>query len=381
MKIIIAPNAFKGALSAPRAAQAIAEGLRRAGYDDLHLLPIADGGDGTLDAFLHALGGQRHSLTVRDALGRPCQAEYAILSDGTALIEMSQASGLRQLNPADYDAWRASTSGTGELMRAALERGARRFIVGLGGSATTDGGSGALQALGVRFFNAQGRPEWVQGGGGLRRVADLDLSGLDPRWRDCTLILASDVDNPATGPHGAAYVFARQKGANDEQIAQLDSHLDHYFGLLARATGRDVRPVRGAGAAGALAGGLLAVLGGRIESGVELLLDAAHFDSLLAGAGLLISGEGQIDGQSLRGKAPFGAAKRAKAAGVPCVALVGSVGEDLDDAELAALGIEAALPIGPRPMPLSAALAHTADSLRQTAYRLGRLLALSYKLK
>ncbi|MCS6836871.1 MAG: glycerate kinase [Anaerolineae bacterium] len=377
MKIIIAPNAFKGALSAPLAAQAIADGLRHAGYADLHLLPIADGGDGTLDAFLHALGGQRRSLTVRDALGRPCQAEYAILSDGTALIEMAQASGLRQLMPADYDTWRASTIGTGELLRAALEAGARRFIVGLGGSATTDGGAGALQALGVRFLNAQNRPEWVQGGGALRRIANVDLSGLDPRWRDCEIILASDVDNPAVGPQGAAYIFARQKGADDAQIAQLDAHLDHYFGLLARATGRDVRAMHGAGAAGALAGGLLTILGGRIEAGVELLLDAAHFDSFLAGAGLLISGEGQIDGQSLRGKAPFGAARRAKAAGVPCVALVGSVGADLDEAELAALGIDVVLPIGPRPMPLSEALALTADSLRQTAYRLGRLLALT----
>jgi len=381
MKIIIAPNAFKGALSAPLAAQAIAEGLRRAGYHDLHLLPIADGGDGTLDAFLHALGGQRHSLKVRDALGRPCQAEYAILSDGTALIEMAQASGLRQLAPSEYDTWRASSSGTGELLRAALERGARRFIIGLGGSATTDGGAGALQALGVRFLNAQGRAEWVQGGGALLRVAGVDLSGLDPRWHACEVVLASDVDNPAIGPQGAAHVFARQKGATDEQIPLLDARLDHFFGVLAQATGRDVRPMRGAGAAGALAGGLLAVLGGRIESGVGLLLDAARFDELLAGAGLLISGEGQIDGQSLRGKAPFGAAQRAQAAGVPCVALVGSVGADLDEAQLATLGIEVVLPIGPRPMPLSEALAHTADSLRQTAYRLGRLLALSYRLR
>jgi len=221
----------------------------------------------------------------------------------------------------------------------------------------------------------------VQGGGALLRVAGVDLSGLDPRWRDCTIILASDVDNPAVGPQGAAHVFARQKGATDEQIPLLDARLDHFFGVLAQATGRDVRPMRGAGAAGALAGGLLAVLGGRIESGVGLLLQAANFDGLLAGAGLLISGEGQIDGQSLRGKAPFGAAQRAQAAGVPCVALVGSVSADLDEAQLAALGIDAVLPIGPRPMPLSEALAHTAESLRQTAYRLGRLLALSYRLK
>lgn len=372
-KILIAPTAFKHALTPLQACRAIAEGLRQAGQTDLVEMPIADGGNGTLEAFL-VRGGTRHTLTVGDPLGRPVQADYGILPDGvTAVIEMAQASGLELLSASERDALRASTYGTGELLSAALEAGARRFILGMGGSATTDGGAGALQALGVRFLTASGHAEPIHGGGRLERITGLDLSGLDARWRDCEILIATDVDHPAYGMQGAAHIFAPQKGASPEQVALLDAGLAHYFGVWAEH-GRDVAQLAGAGAAGALAGGLLAGLGGRIVSGVDYLLDYLGFAEHLADADWLITGEGMLDGQSLRGKAAVGVAQRAQSAGVPCMALVGGRGDDLPQAALEAAGIVAVFPIVPRLLPLSEALANAYANLRQTAYQVGRVL-------
>ena len=372
--ILIASGAFKHSLSAADACAIIARGLRRGGWaGPLYEVPIADGGNGTLDAWM-AQGGTRHRLTVMDPLMRPIEAEYGLLDDGrSAVIEMALASGLELLADAERDALAASTYGTGQLMQAALERGARRFIIGMGGSATVDGGAGALHALGLRLLNAQGEP--LPGGGGpLHDLARIDASALDTRWADCEIIIASDVSNPVLGPEGAAAVFGPQKGASAEDVAILEASLGHFFALAEPVCGRDVRESPGAGAAGALAGGLLAFLGGRIVPGIDLLLEYTRFVDRLAGAALLITGEGRMDAQTIYGKGPLGVAQIARAHAVPSVALVG--GLDVDDALLHEAGLNAVLPIVTQPMTLQQAIDHAATLLEQSALRLAYLLRL-----
>ncbi|MDX2140783.1 MAG: glycerate kinase [Chloroflexota bacterium] len=371
MRILIAPGAFKGSLSHLQAAAAIEAGLRRSGlYADYDILPLADGGDGTLDALL-ASGGQRVTVDTFDALSRPIKADYGRLDEQTAVIEMAQASGLAQLNPHALDALHASTYGTGVLMQAALAAGARRFIIGLGGSATTDAGSGALQALGVHFSDAQGHA-LIPGGGALSQLAHIDTRALDPRWREAEIIIATDVDNPALGERGAAHVFAPQKGASPQDVEALEASLSHFFEQVVQQVGVDVRAVPGGGAAGAFAAGLLAFIGGRIQSGVDLVLEHHRADERLAGVQLVITGEGKPDGQTMGGKAPLGIARRASARGIPTVAIVG--GLLADDAALHAAGIWAALPITPHPMTLDEAVIDAAQLVERAATRLGYLL-------
>ncbi len=373
--ILIAPGAFKHSLTAVAAAAAIDRGLRRSGLAaDTVRLPIADGGNGTLDAFL-AGGGRRVPLSVQDPLGRPVQAAFGLLDDGqTAVVEMALASGLELLRPGELNPLVASTYGTGQLLRAALETGARRIIVGMGGSATVDGGAGCLQALGVRLLDAYGR-DVPRGGGALGSVAAVDAAGLDPRWREVELIIASDVENPAVGAAGAAAVFGPQKGAGPHEVRVLESGLRHFFGRVSEQHGVDVRETRGGGAAGALAAGLLAFLGGRIESGIDLILDERGFDRLLERADLVITGEGRMDEQTIFGKGPIGVARRAAARGVPTVALVG--GLLADDEQLHEAGLQAVLSIVTEPMTLEAALRRAPELLERAALRLGYLLAIN----
>lgn len=372
MKILIAPGAFKHSLSARDAAEAIARGLQRSGLDaELHLLPIADGGNGTLDAFL-AGGGEKLWVDVCDPLGRLIHAPFAMVNDGrTAVIEMALASGIELLRDDERDPLRATTYGTGQLLQAALEQGARRFIIGMGGSATVDGGAGCLQALGIQLLDAQGS-EIGRGGAALSHIAAIDLSRLDSRWRECEVIVASDVDNPALGETGAAAVFGPQKGATPQQIPVLEANLQHVFTLLAADTGHDVRHIPGGGAAGALAAGLLAVLGGRIESGIDLVLEHNQFQNHLKNASLVITGEGRMDEQTVHGKGPIGVARLAATYNVPTIALVGGLA--VDDQLLHDAGIQAVLPIVTMPMPLEQAVAQSATLLEQAALRLAYLL-------
>lgn len=375
MKVVIAPGAFKHSLSATAAAQSIAAGLKRSGrHFNLYYSPIADGGNGTLDAFL-ASGGQRHPLTVRGPLGALVEAAWGLLADGeTAVVEMALASGLELLAADELDPLRATTYGTGELMRAALDAGAQRIIVGMGGSATVDGGAGCLQALGVRFLDASGR-DIGPGGGALAAVTAVDVSGLDPRWADVDVIIASDVENPTLGQNGAAAVFGPQKGATPPQVETLERNLRHFFTVTAETLGVDVRDTPGGGAAGAFSAGLMAFLGGRIVSGIDLVLDHSGFDAHLQDADLVITGEGQMDAQTVAGKGPIGVARRAAAAGVPTVALVG--GLRADDALLHAAGLAAVLPIVTHPMPLNEALARADELVERAALRLAYLLQIS----
>lgn len=372
MKIIVAPGAFKHSLTALNAAEAIASGLTKSGLEaDLVVLPIADGGNGTLDAFL-ADGGHWITVPTVDPLNRPIHASIGLLPDGkTAVVEMALSSGLELLRPHELSPMTATTYGTGMLLKAALDTGAKRIIVGMGGSATTDGGAGAVQALGVHLLDASGQPIPF-GGGGLSALTTIDTTDLDPRWQEVELIIASDVTNPAIGEQGAAAVFGPQKGASPEQVPLLDAGLTHYCDLIHTQLGIDIAYREGAGAAGALSAGLLAFLGGHIESGVDLLLDTNGFDAHLLDADLVITGEGQMDSQTISGKGPIGVARRARENDVPTIALVGSL--NTSDQLLHDAGMQAVLPIMTRPMSLADALRDAHSLLESTALRLGYVL-------
>ncbi len=380
MRILVAPNAFKGALSAPEAAACIARGLACSGLDcEVEVMPIADGGDDTMEV-LAGQGGTIHPVMVDDPLGRPVQAAWGMLADGeTAVVEMARASGLKLLRPEERDPLRASTYGTGQLIAAAIAGGARRIIVGVGGSATVDGGAGCMQALGVRLLDADGH-EVPRGGGALSRVARIDTTSLLAPLREqrVQVMVACDVDNPTLGPSGAAAIFGPQKGATPEQVAVLEAALSHFFTLVAEQVGVDVRALRGGGAAGALSAGLSAFLGAELRRGIDLVLEALHFEERLARIDLVITGEGRMDSQTLGGKGPFGVAMAAAACGIPTVALVGGLG-DGEDALLEA-GLAAIVPIAPGPIALEEALAAAGPLLERAAIRVGRLIALGRAL-
>ena len=321
MRVVVAPDKFKGSLTAVEAAEAIGEGLRqgRPGVDVV-LAPVADGGDGTVDAAV-AAGYDRVTTTVAGPTGEPVTASFAVSGD-TAVVEMAEASGLRRLPGGRPAPLTATTFGVGELIRAALDRGVRRVVLGVGGSATTDGGTGMARALGVRFLDADGR-DLPPGGAALRRLHTIDMAGLDPRLRAVEVVVASDVDNPLIGHRGAAAVFGPQKGAGPADVEELEQALSQLASVIARQLGVDLAGLAGAGAAGGTPGGAVAFLGASIVSGIDLLLDLAHFPTAVRTARLVITGEGSLDGQSLAGKAPWGVAQAAARAGVPVVALVG----------------------------------------------------------
>ncbi|MCQ8187822.1 glycerate kinase [Streptomyces rugosispiralis] len=335
MRVLIAADKFKGSLTAAQVAERLTAGLRRvAPHASVVSVPVADGGDGTVDAAV-AAGFGRREIRVTGPVGRPVTAAYA-LRNGAAVVEMAEASGLRHL-PADVFAPLTATSyGTGEVLRAALDAGARSIALGVGGSATTDGGAGMLSALGARFLDASGAPVGP-GGAALARLAKADLSGLDPRLAEVDLVLASDVGNPLLGPKGAAAVYGPQKGASPEEVGILEGALRHY----ARTCGfPGAAEEPGAGAAGGLGFGALTALRARFRPGVEVMLDLLGFGEALARADLVITGEGSLDAQTLHGKAPAGVASRARAHGLPVVAVCGRL--SLDPASLNAVGIHRA---------------------------------------
>lgn len=375
MKVVIAPDSFKESLSAPEVAQAIARGwLRARPADEMLLRPMADGGEGTVDAVLAAKPGERRECRVCGPLGQPVTAHWGWLEDGTAVIEMAAASGLHWVPERKRDATRTTSRGTGELMREALDAGARKIILGLGGSATNDAGLGLLQALGARFHDAQGA-ELGAGGAVLGTLMEIDLSGLDPRLQQVEIEVAADVNNPLCGPHGASAVFGPQKGASPAQVEELDAALRHFAEVAARTLGEDHSLFPGVGAAGGLGFASRAFLKARFRPGIELVAELSGLEQALQGAGLAITGEGRLDGQSLHGKTPVGVARLARRAGVPVVALAGSLGEGL--AELRGEGIEAAFSLVPGPMSLAQACAQAATELESRAEALARFWSLA----
>jgi glycerate kinase len=368
LRVLVAPDSFKGSLAAPAAAEAIAAGFARCGFAT-DACPLADGGEGTAGVLAAASGGRIERRTVAGPLGEPVCAEFAVLGDGeTAVVEMAAASGLGLVAPGRLDPLRATTRGTGELVRAALDLGLRRVIVALGGSATNDGGSGAARALGARFLDDAGR-ELPDGGASLARLARIDVAGLDPRLREAAVTAACDVDNPLCGPRGASAVFGPQKGATPAMVAQLDAALRRYAQVVRRDLGVDVLDRPGAGAAGGLGGGLHAFCRAELRPGVDLVLDAVRFADRLRGCDLVVTGEGRIDGQTEGGKLPLGVARAAKRAGVPCLCLAG-------DVRAAPGEFAAVLPVVPGPIPLAEAMSRAGELLSAAAERAGRLILL-----
>jgi len=372
VKIIIAPDSFKESLSAAEAARAIAAGVCEAcPQARIRCIPMADGGEGTVAAVLAATRGEWRYTNVHGALDdleapAGLGADWGWLQgDGTepaAVIEMAAAAGLEQTPPESRDPLRASSYGVGELMRAALDAGARRIILGLGGSSCNDGGAGMLCALGVRLFDAAGR-DLPPGGAALANLDRIDASNLDARLREVVIEVASDVDNPLTGPNGATYIFGPQKGATPAQLVALDAALAHFGELTTRMLGRDLRDAPGAGAAGGLGYAALAYLGARFRPGVAVVAELGGLADAMAGAVLAFTGEGRLDAQTLRGKTPAGVARIAQAAGVPLVALAGSLGEGYE--QLYDYGLTAAFSLVDGPMALLQAKTQAARLLTE----------------
>ena len=381
-KIVVASDSFKGSLTSLEVADSVEKAVREAFPQcDVVKVNVADGGEGTMDALRQTLGGRRVNLTVSGPLGRPVEAYYVILDDGnTAVLEMSAASGLPLLAPEERNPSKTSTYGTGELIRDALGKGCTKFLVGIGGSATNDAGMGMLSALGYRFLDSDGA-ELEPVGGSLGLVESILVENCPPRCvspddaalqmddgnmlPDASFIVACDVKAPLYGPEGAAYVFAPQKGADPQMVQSLDAGLRHFAEVAAQVTGSDFSQMQGAGAAGGLGYAFKEFLNASLERGVEMVLDAIGFDEIIAGADLVITGEGRVDSQTLTGKTPFGVAQRAIRQGIPVVAIGGSVAIDPHQAREA--GFKDALKVTPEGMPLSEAMKQ--DVASENVYR------------
>jgi glycerate kinase len=381
MKIMLAPQALKGSLDAEEVGQAMAEGVRIALPDaEIAIIPVADGGEGTVRALVAATNGQLLLTRVTGPLGEPVEAEWGLLGAGsaepgekTAVIEMAAAAGLPLVPPERRNPLATTTYGVGELLRAALDAGCTRILIGIGGSATNDGGAGMAQALGARLLDANGN-DLPPGGAALAQLARIDVSGMDTRLAQTAVRVASDVTNPLTGPEGASAVYGPQKGATPEMVSELDATLAHYADILKRDLGSDVANIPGAGAAGGLGAGLLAFTRAELVPGARLVFEALRFDERIAGADLIFTAEGQLDAQTAYGKAVGAVAAAGQRQDIPVVALTGAVA--MDDAALRTLGLSAALPLPDGPLTLEESMARAADLTRDAALRALRLILL-----
>lgn len=377
MKIVIAPDSYKGSVSAVAVAQAMERGVHKV-FPDAQVIkmPIADGGEGTVETMIEASGGTWIEETVVGPLGEPVKAGWGIMGDGvTGVIEMAAASGLPLVGDRK-NPWVTTTYGTGELIVSALNRGLKRIIIGIGGSATNDGGVGMARALGVRFLDVNGE-ELANGGGALTYLASIDVSGLDKRINDIELLVACDVDNPLCGPTGASAAYGPQKGATPDMVEKLDAALANYAAVAEKALGKSVKETPGAGAAGGLGAGLLLFTKTQLRPGVDIILEVNGFDKALQGASLVLTGEGQTDFQTARGKAPVGAAKWAKKYGIPVVCISGGLGKGAD--EVIEQGIDAVISIAPRPISLEECLEHGEQLIEEAAERVCRIANIQLK--
>lgn len=373
MKIVIAPQAFKGSISALDAAEAMRKGILAVfpGADAV-LVPVADGGDGTLETLVEGSGGQIREATVTGPLGERRTAEWGAMGDGvTAVIEMARTSGLA-LVPLDHrDPLNATTYGLGEIVRAALDDGFRRFIMGIGGSATNDAGAGMAQALGVRLLDNT-RDELPYGGAALANLSRIDMTGIDPRIAESSFLVACDVSNPLTGPEGASAIYGPQKGATPDMVQTLDAALLHFSEVVRHDIGADVNDLQGAGAAGGLGGGMVAFLDAELRAGVDIVLDTVGLDDALKGADIVLTGEGALDYQTVYSKAPIGVAERAKRLRIPVIAIAGTLGDRYRLVH--EHGIEAAVAITNAPMSLEEASSRAAELIADAAEQTARML-------
>ena len=377
MKIVVAPDSFKGSVSALEAANAMEQGLRRVFPDAvIDKIPMADGGEGTVQSLVDATGGHLRTQRVLAPLGNEVDAQFGILADGeTAVIEMAAASGLTLVAPHERNPLRTTTYGTGQLIHAALEAGCRRLIIGIGGSATNDGGVGMAEALGVRLLDTNGK-QIPRGGEGLGQLASIDTTGLHPVVAETETVVACDVNNPLTGRDGASHVYGPQKGATPKMIETLDAHLARFDEVLTQTLGKSFNDIPGAGAAGGLGAGLMAFLNAELRLGVNIMIDAVNLRERMKGAAIVFTGEGQLDFQTAFGKTPVGVAKVAKAENIPVIAIAGGIAEGAEAVYEA--GIDAMLGIVQEPMELADAVADASRLIANTAEQAARLIAIGH---
>jgi glycerate kinase len=383
-KVAIAPDSFKGSLTALEAAECIENGLKRAASGiTCRKVPMADGGEGTVQAIVDATGGRIVTRTVSDPLGRKIRASFGLSGDGkTAVMEMAAASGLALLKPRERNPLKTSTYGTGELMKHALKLGVKKILIGIGGSATNDGGTGMAEALGIRFLDSKGKS--LNGcGGNLDKICRIDAGKMDPRISKVHIEVACDVDNPLTGRSGAAQIYGPQKGATPTMVKALDAGLKNLAAVIKRDLGTSILKAPGSGAAGGLGGGLMAFVGGELRSGVDIVIDSVKLPKRIKGCDLVITGEGRMDHQTAFGKAPAGVAKIAMAHGVPVIAICGSLGKDPQVVN--AHGIDAFFSALEQPIDEEDIPRLGPSMLTNCAEQIGRLIALqlkgSFKLK
>ncbi|MCW3089446.1 MAG: glycerate kinase [Ferruginibacter sp.] len=376
MHILIAPNAFKHSLTAEGAAAAIRKGLLQSRLAcTCECFPIGDGGDGTAELIIKKRGGKLIATTVNDPLGRKINTSFGLIDDGnTAVIEMADASGIRLLSHDELNPLRATSFGTGEQIKIALDKGARKIIIGMGGSATVDGATGMLKALGIRFLGAAG-VELLNLPESLVNLVSVDLTDLDKRIKESTVVVLCDVDNLLSGKQGSAAIFGPQKGATAEGVQKLDAALGRLAAVAFEQTGKDMSDIKYGGTAGGAAAGLYAFLGAQLVNGIDHFLELTGFDIALKKADIVITGEGSIDEQTLQGKGPFGVAAKAKGNGLPVIALAGKV--PLERNAGLQNYFDVLMPIGHQPSDLATALASTENNLIRTAEAIGNLLAMS----
>jgi glycerate kinase len=371
MKIVIAPDSFKGSISAVEAAKAIERGIQKAFPDaDTLCIPVADGGEGTLDTLVAATNGQKIPVLVTGPLGQKVEAEYGILGDGkTCVIEMAKASGIPLIPREELNPLKATTYGTGELIKQALDDGFTTFVLALGGSATNDGGAGMLQALGLSLLDEQGNTIST-GGAELAKIRSIDLSEFDERITDCQFLIASDVENPFIGPHGASYVFGPQKGATSEMVLLLDACLAHWADEVEKVTGVHLHDLPGSGAAGGIGGAFQAFFPSKMKRGIDVIIEYTGLQKALKGANLVITGEGQVDFQTASGKTPMGVAQEALLKNIPTIILAGSVGKGIE--ELYQYGVVSVNSIMNKPMELKEAMENAGELLEKAAEQVVR---------
>ncbi|AOL10492.1 MAG: glycerate kinase [Bifidobacterium longum] len=374
-RYLCAPDSFKESLTAMEAARAMAQGIENADHDaEVRCLPMADGGEGTARALVDATGGSMRAVPVHDPLGRPVEGHFGLLADGTtAVVETAEASGLALLEAKERNPLIASSYGTGELMLAAVRSGAKRIIVGLGGSATNDAGAGLLQALGVRLLDKNGN-DLAHGGAALANLTTIDISTMDPALKNVAITAACDVTNPLTGPTGASAVFGPQKGASKDDVATLDAALAHFAQVIDSQLGVAVNDVPGAGAAGGIGAALKGFLNAEFRPGIAIVIEQSGLDAAAQWADVVFTGEGSIDFQTKFGKTPAGVAETAKRHGKPVIAVAGHIGTGID--ELHEVGIDAVFGIAPGAASLSELLADAAANVTRTTEQIVRTLQL-----
>jgi glycerate kinase len=379
MKVIIAPDSFKGSNTTIAVANTIEKGIRKV-FPDVEVvkIPIADGGEGTVDALVLGAGGKFMELEVVGPLGESLVAKYGILDNGTAVIEMAAASGLPLVPDDKKDPLITTTYGTGQLIKAALDEGCKNIVIGIGGSATNDGGVGMAQALGVSFKDANGN-ELSYGGGALDKLATIDISNMDPRIKDTEIVVACDVSNPLCGERGASAIYGPQKGATPELVKILDANLGHYANIIKEQLGKDIIDVPGTGAAGGLGAGLIVFCDAQLKSGIETVLDVVDIDQHLPTTDFVITGEGKIDAQSVYGKVPVGVGQRVKKYNLPVLAIVGDIGDGAS--AVYDYGVDGIMSTVNKAMPLSEAMGRSSELLEDAAERVMRIIKIGMDIK